>query len=132
MKIKEGDLITEGGISYVVEKDEDDTQLRRFIKRWRWMDRCKNNNRFNISRERNMYLTIEDKGGCYDTARHATLAEAVDHACDIHKSTGATPLGVKVDLRHSAVDLEPLVQEVLAEDCAEHRCEAQDAAWRSS
>ena len=23
MKIKEGDLITEGGISYVVEKDED-------------------------------------------------------------------------------------------------------------
>jgi len=25
MKIKEGDLITEGGISYVVEKDEDGT-----------------------------------------------------------------------------------------------------------
>ena len=77
------------------------------------------------------YLTIEDKGGCYDTAHHETLAAAVDHACDRHMMTGVTPLGVKVDLRHSAIDLEPLVQETLTKDRAERRCEAQDAAWRS-
>jgi len=78
------------------------------------------------------YLTIEDKGGCYDTAPHETLAAAVKHAAFIHKLTGATPLGIKISLRHSAVDLEPLVQKVRAEDRAERRCMAQDQEWRSS
>ena len=74
-----------------------------------------------------MYLTIEDLGqGCYDTAPHATLAEAVDHAVIVYKTTGTTPLGMKVALRHSAVDLEPLVQDQLSDERAERRCEAQD------
>jgi|TARA_R110002110_G_scaffold134345_3_gene317637 hypothetical protein len=78
------------------------------------------------------YLTIEDLGkGCYDTAHHETLAAAVDHACIIHMMTGDTPFGMKVGLRHAAIDLEPLVQETLTKDRAERRCEAQDAAWRS-
>ena len=76
-----------------------------------------------------MYLTIESIGkGCYDTVSHATLAEAVDHA----SRAVMMPLGIKISLRHSAVDLEPLVQEARAEDRAERRCMAQDQEWRSS
>ena len=78
------------------------------------------------------YLTIEDLGkGCYDTAPHKTLAAAVKHAFTIHMMTGDTPFGVKLDLRHTAIDLEPLVQEAIAEELAERRCMAQDEEeWR--
>lgn len=79
------------------------------------------------------YLTIEDLGdGCYDTAPHATLAAAVRYAFTIHMKAGNTPFGVKLDLRHTAIDLEPLVQEAIAEGLAERRCGAQDQEWRSS
>jgi len=75
------------------------------------------------------YLTIEDQGdGSFDTASHDTLAEAVDHAARIYLMTSVTPYGLCLGLKHKAIDLEPMVQEAIAEDQAERRAVSQDHA----